>query len=52
MQRQIAQLKNKLQNLSDDGWELINVLLLPVKAWIGTVVSTYCLKSIIVNSFN
>ena len=27
-----------------DGWELINVLPLPVKAWTSTVVSTNCLK--------
>ena len=27
-----------------DGWELINVMSLPVKVWTSTVVSTNCLK--------
>jgi len=40
----LMQLKDKPQNLSDDGWELINVLPRAVKAWTSTVVSTYCLE--------
>ena len=47
----LMQLKDKAQNLSDDGWELINVLPLPLKAWTST--GLYILfESIIVNSFN
>jgi hypothetical protein len=40
----LMQLKDKPQNLSDDGWELINVMPRAVKAWTSTVVSTYCLE--------
>jgi hypothetical protein len=40
----LTRLKNKLQKLSDDGWELINVLPLPMKAWTSAVVCTNCLK--------
>jgi len=35
---------DKPRNLSDVGWELIDVLLLPMKAWTSTVVCTDCLK--------
>jgi hypothetical protein len=37
-------LKNKLQNLSDNGLELINVLPLPMEVWTGALVYTNCLK--------
>ena len=40
----LMQLKDKPQNLSDDGWELITVLPRAVKAWRSTVVSIYCLE--------
>jgi len=40
----LMQPKDKPQNLSDDGWELINMLPLAVKAWTSTVVYTYCLE--------